>query len=339
MAPQTWVVQNCSDAAPGSLRDIIQNPANAQSGDTVDLSHLPMLCGVVDSTISLTTGEIAINQAALTLVGPDASVGSVTISGGGASRVLKHVGSGTLSIRGLAIADGYAHGAGNTYGGCVSDTGMGAAACICTRPHSRNVMWSAIRAPQEAERFGRAVTSRSSSALFPESMTSAQMMRSYGGGIHANNLSANYSSIQGNVAEPGQLGGSIGGGAYATEGITIFRSTVDHNRASYVGGLLSRAASMLVDSTLSDNTADIFCAGWYQRGGSSLSIWNSTIAFNHANADTAYGAVTFAVVLTRRVLWISGARSSQTTLQERIRRQTMSSLSPALAFSRVLQIS
>ena len=49
---------------------------------------------------------------------------------------------------------------------------------------------------------------------------------------------------------------------------------------------------MLVDSTLSDNAADLLAGGWYLRG-ESLSIWNSTVAFNHANADTAYGAVTF----------------------------------------------
>ena len=87
---------NCSDNATDSLRDIITNPNNphhAQSGDTVDLSQLPMLCGMADSTITLTSGEIAITQRQPHLQGPGADKGSVTVSGGGASRVFKDSGS------------------------------------------------------------------------------------------------------------------------------------------------------------------------------------------------------------------------------------------------------
>src|SRR5262249_42888686 len=67
-APQTWPVQVCDDATgPGSLRYIA---SHAQSGDTIDLSQLPMLCGLRDSMITLSAGEIVLHQANITLQGP-----------------------------------------------------------------------------------------------------------------------------------------------------------------------------------------------------------------------------------------------------------------------------
>src|SRR5690348_10558293 len=81
-----WTVTNCSDSDEGSLRDIVQNVA--QSGDIVDLGQLPALCGTVDSTITLTSGEIVVPQTILSLVGPASGTGTVTLSGNHLSRVL-----------------------------------------------------------------------------------------------------------------------------------------------------------------------------------------------------------------------------------------------------------
>ena len=53
--PQTWTVQNCTDHDTDSLRDIVENPNNAKSGDIVDLQSAPMLCNTTNSTITLTT--------------------------------------------------------------------------------------------------------------------------------------------------------------------------------------------------------------------------------------------------------------------------------------------
>ncbi|HEV7490353.1 MAG TPA: hypothetical protein VGO25_06075, partial [Rhodanobacteraceae bacterium] len=120
--PQTRTVLNCSDGAADSLRDIITNsnsPNHAQSGDTVDLSQLPVLCGMADSTITLTSGEIAIAQNSLTLQGPRAAKGTVTVSGGGAHRVFSASGAGMLSIYDLTVANGYVHSASFAYGGCI----------------------------------------------------------------------------------------------------------------------------------------------------------------------------------------------------------------------------
>lgn len=189
------------------------------------------------------------------------------------------------------MANGYAHAAGDTYGGCIEGAGPSNSVYL----YSSTVTQCHVVSDSGRARGG-AIHSLGDVSLVLSTVSgskaSAPTKRAYGGGIEASNLSMNYSSIHDNVAEEGQSGASCGGGAYTRAGMTIFTSTIDHNRASYGGGLQSRASSMLVDSTLSDNAADLLAAGWDVRGGS-LSIWNSTIAFNRANADTAYGAVTF----------------------------------------------
>src|SRR5262249_8140501 len=112
-----------------SLRDIITNPASphyAQSGDTVDLGQLPTLCGMANSTITLSNGEIVVSQADLTLKGPFDAGESVTISGGNTSRVLNHQGLGTLAVNSLIVANGTYHlsgVAGDSYGACINSAG------------------------------------------------------------------------------------------------------------------------------------------------------------------------------------------------------------------------
>ncbi|HEV7489757.1 MAG TPA: choice-of-anchor Q domain-containing protein, partial [Rhodanobacteraceae bacterium] len=116
-----------------------------------------------------------------------------------------------------------------------------------------------------------------------------------GGGIQANNLISYYSSISENVAGDSPSRGGIGGGAYALEGIAIYGSTIDNNTASYGGALMFREATTIVDSTISGNTAHKFVSALDSVSTNvSLSISNSTIAFNHAETNSPYGAVAFA---------------------------------------------
>src|SRR5690348_11579960 len=121
-AASPWTVKNCTDHDTDSLRDIIQN--QAQSGDTVDLTQLPMLCGTTESKITLTSGEIVVARDNLTLIGPNSASGTVIVSGGGAYRVFHHEGTGTLILNSLTITGGYYQAASNAYGGCIeSDNG------------------------------------------------------------------------------------------------------------------------------------------------------------------------------------------------------------------------
>jgi len=80
------------------LRDTIVN--HAMSGDTVNFSStLPC------STITLTSGELVIDQHDLTLTGPTGSK-RLDIDGGENGRVIHHVGSGMLHIDNLTITNG-----------------------------------------------------------------------------------------------------------------------------------------------------------------------------------------------------------------------------------------
>ena len=210
-AAQTRVVKNCSDGATDSLRDIITNansPNHAQSGDTVDLSQLPMLCGMADSTITLTNGEIVISQANLALQGPTVDEGTVTISGGGAHRVFKHPVNGTLSIYDLTIANGYYHTNSNAYGGCID----GAGGSIYLR--STTVTDCTVLSDTGSARGG-GIHNTSGVTLVLSHVSGNQALApqksGYGGGVAASNLFANYSSISDNVAGDGANGGSGGG--------------------------------------------------------------------------------------------------------------------------------
>jgi len=65
LAATNWVVTNCADSAPGSLRATIA-AGTTLSGDSVDLSALSCPSG----KLSLTSSTISIAQDSLTILGP-----------------------------------------------------------------------------------------------------------------------------------------------------------------------------------------------------------------------------------------------------------------------------
>ncbi len=73
----------------------------------------------------------------------------------------------------------------------------------------------------------------------------------------------------------------------------MLASTVDHNVASYGGGLIFRDSTVILNSTISGNTAHKFVAALYNEGSDSLTVANSTIAFNHADGASSVAAVHF----------------------------------------------
>lgn len=90
----TLTVSNTNDSGSGSLRAAI---AAAAPGDTINFS--------VTGAITLTTGELLIDKN-LTISGPGAS--SLTIGGGGASRVFELALGNTATISGLTVTNGAA---------------------------------------------------------------------------------------------------------------------------------------------------------------------------------------------------------------------------------------
>src|SRR5262245_3094924 len=75
--PNTYTVTNNSDAGAGSLRQAINNANGHAGADTINFLVIP-------SPITLTTGEIAINDP-LTIDGPGADL--LTVSGNNNSRI------------------------------------------------------------------------------------------------------------------------------------------------------------------------------------------------------------------------------------------------------------
>jgi predicted outer membrane repeat protein len=261
-------VKNCNDSGTDSLRDIIENPSKAKSGDKVDLGQLTAVCGLTDSKITLTGGEILVGQNDLELDGPPQ--GSVTISGGNASRVFNHQGTGTFELNSLRVSDGryMLYGVpGDGYGGCINSEGslylLRTSVTSCRAyTNTGTGGGGAIRAPNV-----KLVLSTISGAS-----EGAQGHISCGGGIKATSLTVKYSSISGNYA-------NRGGGACADD-MVIVNSTFTSNRATGGGALYSSGKMLIRNSTLSANSAT---------GGSAIegfpvsdiTISNSTIAFNH----------------------------------------------------------
>jgi hypothetical protein len=285
---QIWTVQNCDDSGTDSLRDIIENPMKAQSGDKVDLSHLPPSCGMADSTITLGS-EIVVAQDDLIIYGP--AERAVTISGDGKGRVFHHTGMGTLSLSALKVADGYYHIAGNAYGGCIeSDSGSVVLTHIvvdgCTVVSDNGVG------------NGGGVSSYLGTVTLIASTVSGNQASGgksgWGGGIYSNGITvAWYSSISGNTAQDGPAYAGFGGGVATQSGATFIASTVDNNTGGDGGGLATHGSVTILDSTLSTNTATRQGGGLYAPTYYSVSVANSTIAFNRCTNASGEGGVFF----------------------------------------------
>jgi parallel beta-helix repeat protein len=272
-------VQNCGDGGPGSgsLRDVI---ANAQPGDTIDLSQLPTKCGMTDSVVTLSNGEIVVSQSDLTLQGP--SVGSVTVKPAAdhPSRVFKHTGQGTLSINDLTVSNGTVDAAGLIVGGCIASEGD------VFLSHTA-VTDCAVSGGDHG--FGGGVFASGSAVVQYSSISSSSASGSSagdGGGIYVGkSLLLAESSISGNSAN------AVGGGVYVYAmgggSATVKYSTIDNNNARFCGGAALQVASSLSNVTISDNTASTNTGGLCLFDGQSQ-IRNSTVAFNSAG-DCAGG--------------------------------------------------
>lgn len=288
-SPQTWTVTNCSDGDTNSLREIIANP-NTLSGDTVDLSQLPVFCSDTNSVITLLNGEIGIDQNDLTLTGPAPADGTVTVSGGGASQVFRHTGTGTLTINALTIADGYRHRANDAAGGCIESHGnvaLDLARVVgCTA-------WT-----DSGYAHGGGVYASGKVQLIASTISGNKVVApaayGLGGGISSRGLLSKYSSISHNIAYNGTGGLSVGGGALVYGTVGIYHSTIDNNTGSNGSALVSNATTHVTNSTISYNVGGYAAVLVSSGNPLSLEIANSTVAFNVLNAPPSLaGAVVF----------------------------------------------
>lgn len=303
----TLVVANCDDSGSGSLRSAL---GSAVSGDTVDLSQLTC------SNITLDTALIA-DADYLTLKGaPSSKYGTPAIGRAPSNTqgLLRHTGSGLLTIEDLTLVNGTRVVNGFAAGGCVYSNGsvhlLHSAAKYCVAEStgtSTAALGGAITASDDVMLTGSLVTS---------SKTETQGGNSKGGGIYAGgNLYSKYSAIRDNSALT-VSGISQAGGVWADAG-TIDNSTISGNEAGFIGGLRLGPSSQSVkieNSTISGNTStgsNAPTAGaWISVDSNNVVLENNTITanVNHNNQSAGLNLAgdPSSVVLTSNI--ISGNR-------------------------------
>jgi len=302
----TRVVTHCNDSGAGSLRAAV---ASALSGDVIDLRSLGC------SRIVL-NGQITVPQRDLRLLGRGRL--ALTVDGNRAGRVFAHNGTGTLAIDQLSISNGLSTVAfpnpDEGAGGCIHSPG-GTVRLWRSRVHaceaySENymevtlygggiaaahvVLISSSVFNNKAGLYGNGGGISAGSVRLYHSQVYGNAVEFKGGGILADEVTASYSTIHGNRANRG--------GGIAAQRLTLNKSTVSNNRAllrnfyagyeeNEAGGVLVEGSgrSVVVDSTVSGNTAFNYSAGAFHNG--SVAIYNSTITDNLENypeGDSGY---------------------------------------------------
>jgi hypothetical protein len=246
----TITVGNCNDSGSGSLRAAV---ANALSGDTIDMS------GLTCSRIVLTSGEIAVPQRSLYLLGRSRS--ALTIDGNDASRVFRHDHIGRFRLTQVTIANGRAP-TSQPDGGCIYSE------------------------------FGEVelVRARIQSCISEPGPLSSTVTR--GGAIYARvvlmtDSSAAFNSVP---ATQGQ-GGAIWAGT-----VRLLRSQVYGNRAWYGGAIYSgfnEGGVSLSYSLVKDNIARMQGGGLYVYGAGTVTINKSTLVGNRSQSDDAEGGAIY----------------------------------------------
>lgn len=279
----TLVVTNCDDSGAGSLRDTI---AAAVSGDTIDLTQLTC------STITLTSNYFTVLQDDLTITGPGAT--SLAIDGAGALPLFSHYGSGTLSIDGLTLTNGYYY-----YHGTARYAGGG---CIASYGNVliQNSMVSDCTLKAYKAHAGAILTVGNLTvvnSVITHSRAVGTHFAADGAGLVYGDLTLQYSTISDNAASSTEVY-SVVGTFHVTGNVLIQNSTISGNQAKNFAAFAfiphnNSPMALMVNSTISGNIATdggAFGGGYTE---TPLTIYNSTIAFNtggSASGIYAYNA-------------------------------------------------
>jgi hypothetical protein len=312
-------VSTCDDSGPGSLRDALDQ---AVSGDVIDLTALAC------STITLTSGALAISADDVTINGPGRDL--LAIDGGNTDRVIHHSSYyGTLTLDGLTIRNGS-----YTYDGPGVYASAAPGGCILAQ-HNLTITNSSI---EHCSASGKSVSGAAVDAWGGLVMTDSTISGAtatadstdisatiYGGVVSAAVAYLTNSTISDAIvsaSSTGAFSGLFGGGLFAMYGMVLTDSTVtgisSHVTAAkdaYAkgGGIGSPTTIIMSGSTISNNvvhgTPGFGSSGQYiyssAIGGGGVylmsiprgipvasTITNSTISGNAAICDGVPGAYT-----------------------------------------------
>lgn len=294
------VVSNCNDSGDGSLRSAI---ATAASPATITFDSGAMNC----STITLTTGQLQVDVAELTLQGPNDA--TITIHGNDQSRVINdRAASGPpdtvrkLTIERLTIAHGrYVATLSYAEGGCIAADGdvtlRDSTVTACQAIHHAPAGMAVARGgglSVNTLHLYRSVLSGNTALSTNDSTCD---VGAYGGGASVQSgLVVESSTVNGNAAlasspciaipPPPCANASQGGGLallHASEPVGIVASTFSDNDAGFGGGLSMNAfAPVAIDrSTFSgNNTCDRYAGLAVFAGQYAVTVVNSTVSGN-----------------------------------------------------------
>src|SRR5579859_380694 len=290
----TLIVTTNADSGAGSLRQAI---ATASPGDTINFA-----AGLAGQTITLTSGELEINQN-LTITGLPGQV--VTISGNHTSRIFCVYGGVTVNISNLVITNGSATATAN----CRNVSGGGG---IMNNGATVNITSSTISNNSAATSCGgiwnlEGFTTQATLTLSNSTVSGNSAL--YVGGVCNNSasLTITNSTISGNSATSTNNDGVAGGigndsNMGRTGTINITNSTIAGNSVTGAngkgGGIYQCSAASgglpctitIVNSTISGNSASVG-GGFYNDTGGTANPTNTIIAGNTGRSSDpdAYG--------------------------------------------------
>ena len=266
----TLTVTNCNDNGAGSLRARV---AAAASGDTIDLR------GLSCQRLYLTSGPIAVAQNTLTLRGP--GFRRFVISGRYVDSAIRHSGTGTLRLLGMAIEKGNRQ-AQRALGGCVYSAGSVRAYDVEIRHCGAHGLGASPTFGAGGAVYAEGDVTISYSGII---QNTARGKGSVGGGIYAGRmLSLRRVLVWGSDAHSG-------GGAYAVAGLHLDTVTLTRNLAGSHGGAIRTIGGpvTIVDSTIYANQSNGTAGGLELEGLDDKLIINSTISGNQTFDYTSAG--------------------------------------------------
>ncbi len=302
----TTPVTSCADdGSAGTLREVI---TNAVDGDVVDLSALTC------STITLTTGGLAINVDNLSIIGPGATALTIDAAGGGTAFDFfgaEYGGYGTLSVTGLTLTNGYYLDAagGGIWAGNGGSVVLTDSAVTNSTSNGKYASGGGVFADGNVTIVNSTISGN---------LADSSKYDGVGGGVYANgNVSITNSTISGNTARSNgsyqsdydPTGAGLGGGVAAGGIVTVSNSTISGNAASYGGGVAAGGIGALTNSTVTLNTASTSnSSGTFGAEGGGVVILStspktgvaplgvgatdigSSILFGNSGGGTSYGA-------------------------------------------------